>query len=60
MTFSGGELNHILGEISVGLNRRFGDAGDVGLALHYQTNEIKRGTGARNIRWGGLTIRKSF
>ncbi len=60
VTFSGDELNHILGELSVGLNRRFGDVIDVGLALHYQTSEIKRGTGSRNIRWGGLTISKSF
>ncbi len=60
VTFSGDELNHILGELSVGLNRRFGDVIDVGLALHYQTSEIKRGTGSRNIRWGSLTINKSF
>ena len=60
VTFSGGELNHILGELSVGVNRGFGNGVDVSFALHYQTNEIKHGTGSRNIRWGGLTIRKSF
>jgi len=60
LTFSGGELNHILGELSVGVNRRFGNAVDVSFALHFQTNEIKYGTGARTVRWGGLTIRKSF
>ena len=60
ITFSGGELNHMLGELSIGLNRRFGNAVNVGLALHYQTNEIKHYNGSRKIRWGGLTIHKSF
>ncbi|MFQ6005598.1 MAG: lipid A-modifier LpxR family protein [Woeseia sp.] len=58
VTFSGGELNHVVGELSFGLNRTFSNAVDVSFALHYQTHEIKRGTGSRNIRWGGLTFRK--
>ena len=60
LTFSGSELKHMFGEASIGLNRRFGNAVDVSLSLHLQTNEIKRGTGSRKIRWGGLTINKSF
>ena len=59
-SLSGGELNHILGELSIGLNRRFGNAVNVSLALHYQTNEIKHDSSSRDIRWGGLTIHKSF
>ena len=60
LTFSAGELNHILGELAVGVTKQFGNAVDVSLSLHYQTNEIKDGIGSRNIRWGGLTINKSF
>ena len=60
ITYSGGELNHILGELSVGFTRKFSDAINVSFALHYQTNEIKHDTAAKNIRWGGLTIQKSF
>ncbi len=60
ITYSGGELNHILGELSIGLNRRFGNAVNVSLALHYQTNEIKHHNGSTKVRWGGLTIQKSF
>lgn len=60
VTFSGGQLNHVLGELSIGLTRRFGNNIEVSAALHHQTNEIKHGTGARHVRWGGLTISKSF
>ena len=60
VTFSGNELNHILGEVSIGLNKGFGNTFDVSLSLHYQSNEIKNGTGSRNIRWAGLSIQRSF
>lgn len=60
VTFSGSQLNHVLGEVSIGVSRRFGNAVEVGLAAHYQTNEIKRGAGARNVRWGGLSIYRYF
>ncbi len=40
ITFSGAEFNHILGELSVALNRKFGNVVNVSLSLHYQTDEI--------------------
>jgi hypothetical protein len=60
VTLSGSDLNHILGEVSVGLSRRFGDAVDADLTLACQTSEIKHGIGAEKICWGGLTIRRSY
>lgn len=59
-TYTGGELNHILGDLSVGINKGFGNAIDASLSLHYQTDEIKNNSRSRDLRWGGLTIRKSF
>ena len=53
-------LNHFLGELSVGLTRKIGNAVSVSFALHYQTDEIKHDNRSKNIRWGGLTIQKLF
>ena len=59
-TYSGGELNHVLGELSIGVNKGFGNAIDASLSLHYQTDEVRNNDRSRDLQWGGLTIRKSF
>lgn len=60
VTYSSGELNHLLGEVALGVTRQFGNTVAVDLSVHYQTKEIRDGIGSRSIKWGGLTISKSF
>ena len=60
VTFPGSALNHVIGDLSIGLTARLGNSVNVSYAFHYQTNEIKHGIGARDIRWGSLAISRSF
>lgn len=60
LTFSSGELNHVLGELAVGATKQFGNTVGINLSVHFQTKEIKAGFGSRSTQWGSLTITKSF
>lgn len=59
MTFSSSELEPLLLEGWLGLTTDFGDL-RVQYAFRYQTAEIKRGVGARDLTWAGITVSKRF
>ena len=59
VTFSSSELEPLLLEGWLGLTTDFGDL-RVQYAFRYQTAEIKRGVGARDLTWAGITVSKRF
>lgn len=60
VTFSSNELEHLILDFSMGVSKSFGKAFDVDFSMHFQSKEIEQGIGARDIRWGSLSITKSF
>lgn len=60
VSLSSAELNHLIGEISAGFATSISRQWQLSYSLHLQTNEIKKGAGARNVSWGGLLISRRF
>jgi len=60
VTFSSGELNHLIGEAWLGFTTTLNDNYTLSYSMRYQTREIKSGIGARDIKWGSLTLTRSF
>ncbi|AKE52053.1 lipid A deacylase LpxR family protein [Kangiella geojedonensis] len=55
VTFSGSELEHLIGEAWVGVTKQVENY-RVSYVVRYQTNEIKDGVGSRNSLWAGVTV----
>lgn len=60
VSFSSGELNHLIGEAWIGFAATLNNEYTLSYSVRYQTSEIKNGAGARDIKWGSLTLTKSF
>jgi hypothetical protein len=58
--FGASELNHLIGELWLGVTGRFSGGTQVSYAVRYQTAEIRDGIGSRDPVWAGLTISHSF
>lgn len=60
VTYDSDELNHVVGEVWMGVTSEL----DSGLRLSYflrgQTSEIKTGPGSRNPVWGGIIVSRSI
>ena len=54
------DLNHVIGEIWLGVTARSSGGTQVSYAMRYQTAEIRDGLGSRDPVWAGLTISQSF
>ena len=60
ITYSSGELEHLLLESWLGVTKVFGSGYRVSYLIRNQTSELKQGNGDRAITWGGLIIGKQF
>ena len=60
VTFSSGELNHLIGEAWLGFTATLNKKYTLSYSMRYQTKEIKNGSGASDIKWGSLTLTRSF
>ena len=59
VTFSSSELEPVVAEAWIGYTTEFRGLRITG-ALRHQTQEIKRGPGARDLTWGGLSFTRRF
>jgi hypothetical protein len=60
VTFSSGELNHVLLEGWVGFAFRFRSGLELSYTIRRQSREIRRGAGARAFTWGNVSITRRF
>jgi hypothetical protein len=58
--YGASELNHVIGEVWLGITARFSAGTQMSYAVRYQTAEIRDGIGSRDPIWAGLTISHSF
>lgn len=54
------ELNHVIGELWLGITGQFSSSTQMSYAVRYQTAEIRDGLGSRDPVWAGVTISHSF
>jgi hypothetical protein len=54
------ELNHMIGELWLGITGRTFGGTQMSYAVRYQTAEIRDGLGSRDPVWAGVTISHSF
>jgi hypothetical protein len=58
--FGASDLNHVIGELWLGITGRTSGGTQLSYAVRYQTAEIREGIGSRDPVWAGVTISKSF
>ena len=58
--FGASDLNHVIGEVWLGITARTFGGTQVSYAVRYQTAEIREGLGSRDPVWAGITISQSF
>ncbi len=58
--FAPSELNHVIGELWLGITGQFSGGTQASYVVRYQTAEIRDGLGSRDPVWAGVTISHSF
>ena len=59
-TLGAGDINHLIGEVWLGVTSRLSNATQISYVVRYQTAEVRAGAGRRSPIWGGLTISHAF
>jgi hypothetical protein len=59
VTFGFSDLHHLLTEAWLGITTELGRF-RVSYTLRYQSAELRRGVGARDISWAGITVARTF
>jgi Uncharacterized protein conserved in bacteria (DUF2219) len=58
--FGASDVNHLIGEVWLGITGRTFGGTQLSYAMRYQTAEIREGLGSRDPVWAGITISHSF
>jgi hypothetical protein len=58
--FSANEINHVIGELWLGVTAQFSGGTQMSYAVRLQTAEVQDGLGRRDPIWAGVTISKGF
>ena len=60
VTHSSSDIDHIVGELSMGWTVTLSRDLTFSQSIHYQTQQIRRGAGARDHAWGSFSVARSF